>query len=302
MAENTLSLTQDRHRNGLLLTFGGVLLISPDALILNFTDVDTATLIFWRGLLFLLGLLLIQHLRQPSKNISWRFPRQPAVIAASLAFTLTLACFPFAITHTSTANALVIASCTPLISALISYFAFSERVDRSTTLVILLCIAGVLVIMLNSPSQLALQGDIAAVGYAVGMAVMLSVLSHKPYATTGDQVFFNGALLAVLLTLPLMLYQADLQLQAILPYIPFGLLIFPLAMLCIKQGSAHIGAPEAGIILLSEAVFGPLWVYLVLGEIPSFITLITGLFIFLVIFFHSTWQLKQSANPLNPRS
>lgn len=279
---------------GTLLTLLGVVLLSPDALVLSITTADVWTVIFWRGILFILGILLFLKLFYSRPALIIKPPKQPAIIVASIAFAVTLICFPFAIKYTSVANTLIIASCTPLFSALISFFFFKEKITRSTILVIFLCVVGVLIIMLNSLGSFAIKGDIAAVGYAVAMAIILSVLSHDHHSDSGEQVFITGSILAVLVTAPFIIYNGSFQFHSVLPYIPFGLLVLPVAMLCIKSGSIRIGAPEAGIILLSEAVFGPMWVYFVLHEVPSDITLITGLFIFSIILCNSIYQIIQT--------
>ncbi|MEK9742613.1 MAG: hypothetical protein VW493_01905, partial [Gammaproteobacteria bacterium] len=44
---------------GLTLSVGGIVLLSPDSLILRLINVDVWTLVFWRGSLSALGLLIM---------------------------------------------------------------------------------------------------------------------------------------------------------------------------------------------------------------------------------------------------
>ena len=46
----------DRHK-GLLITLTGVLILTPDTMLLRLIGADIGTMLFWRGLLIFLGFL-----------------------------------------------------------------------------------------------------------------------------------------------------------------------------------------------------------------------------------------------------
>ena len=54
----------------------------------------------------------------------------------------------------------------------------------------------------------------------------------------------------------------------------------------------YILSPEVGIFFLVETALGPLWVWLVINEVPTKNTLIGGVVILLIIFIHSLFMIK----------
>ena len=51
----------------------------------------------------------------------------------------------------------------------------------------------------------------------------------------------------------------------------------------ITLGPRYLPAPEVGLIMLLEAILGPLWVWLIIHETPSFQTLMGGAMILLAL-------------------
>ena len=52
-----LAMLQNGHLKGVLLTTTGILILSPDALLLRLIGADIWTLLFWRGLLCTIGMV-----------------------------------------------------------------------------------------------------------------------------------------------------------------------------------------------------------------------------------------------------
>jgi drug/metabolite transporter (DMT)-like permease len=55
-----------------------------------------------------------------------------------------------------------------------------------------------------------------------------------------------------------------------------GLLVLPVSLAMIGLAPRYLPAPEVSLILRLEALLAPLWVWLVLGEVPSRETLVGG--------------------------
>ena len=54
-----LAMLPSGHLKGVFLTTAGILIISPDALLLRLIGADIWTLLFWRGLLCAIGMAMI---------------------------------------------------------------------------------------------------------------------------------------------------------------------------------------------------------------------------------------------------
>ncbi|MEH6652489.1 MAG: DMT family transporter [Motiliproteus sp.] len=262
------------YLKGLAVTLLGVLILSPDALLLEMAHMDAAGTVFWRGFLFLIGMLIYSKL-SGMKSISLSRLVSAAGVCGVLAIAMTFVTFPIALVYTSAANTLIIASCTPMFSAMISSRLFGVPIPRITKWVIFSCICGVVIIMGNSVDTGNLFGDLIALGYALSMAVVVSILNHESGRSMGREMFMVGAVVAMLGAAPF-IDSTVLQVLDLGLYFPYGLLLFPVAMLLIKEGASRLGAPEVGLILLLEALFGPLWVWVVLNDSPSMVTLTVG--------------------------
>ena len=57
------------HVKGLLMSFIGVVILSPDALLIRLADADSWTVLFWRGLLMAIGVTIILLFTYRSKTI-----------------------------------------------------------------------------------------------------------------------------------------------------------------------------------------------------------------------------------------
>jgi len=64
------------------------------------------------------------------------------------------------------------------------------------------------------------------------------------------------------------------------PQLAFG-------FICITIGSRSIPSTTIGLLMLTETLFGPIWVFLFLNEIPPISTLIGGFVIILAIIIKS---------------
>ena len=125
--------TTSHEMKGVLLCLCGIILLSPDSLLLRLIGADLWTLAFWRGGLSAVGLavaVLLMEGRQPGQQQLLRLTRQGVVVAVS--FAIANLAFIFSIQNTAVANTLVIMSLSPLFAALLSYFLFREPISAGT--------------------------------------------------------------------------------------------------------------------------------------------------------------------------
>ena len=71
------------------------------------------------------------------------------------------------------------------------------------------------------------------------------------------------------------------------PQLTFG-------FICITIGSRSTPSTTIGLLMLTETIFGPIWVWLVIKEQPSIETLYGGAIIIITISIHSFLKLKNS--------
>jgi len=283
------------HLKGVLLTGGGFLVLSPDALIIRLIEVDSWTVMFWRGLLTVIGLFALMTLRYGG-GVFHRFRAIGRLGAlAAVMFTISSICFVTAITHTTTANALVIISVSPLFAAGFSLVFLGERVALRTWLAIGAAIVGIAIIFLPVLGGIrvagqGLIGDLAALGTAISMAGYFTVLRRARDVDMAPSLAFSGVLTAVVvsaLASPFAVTVPDVGYLALL-----GVVISPISFAMISAGPRYISAPEVGLLMPIETVLGPLWVWLLLAESPGVYALVGGAVVIGALVAHSLAALR----------
>lgn len=260
---------------GVLLCLCGIVLLSPDSLLLRLIGADLWTLAFWRGGLSAVGLavaVLLMEGRQPGQQQLLRLTRQGVVVAVS--FAIANLAFIFSIQNTAVANTLVIMSLSPLFAALLSYFFFREPISTGTWLAAVAIFLGLTMVFYGSLATGGVVGDLAALVTSLCVAISLVLMrEHRDISMVPALAWSSG--LACLAALPFAL-PASLSGTALILMLVLGLIVLPASLTMIGLAPRYLPAPEVSLILRLEALLAPLWVWLVLGEVPSRQTLIGG--------------------------
>jgi len=282
-----------RHLRGLAVAGAGILILSPDGLIVRLlADTDALQLAFWRGMFLGLSLFALLAIRQRGRlrRIA-DVPARPWLLSSAL-LTGTLVGFSAAITHTSVANTLILLATMPLFAAAIGRVALGERVAPRTLAAIGLGLVGVGIVFAGSahgPGEAeagladaalaggSLKGDLYALATAVCHGANLVVLRRA-----GDRIILPalgtsglaGALLLAPFADPLAVPMRDLGLLAL-----SGGIQLPLALTLFFLGTRDTPAAEVALMSLLETVLGPLWAWLGVGEVPGTASLVGGTFV-----------------------
>lgn len=275
----------------MLMATLGVIVLSPDGLILRLVEVDRWSVVFWRGLLMAVALtafIVLRHRGAAARQA--RAVGRRGLLAAAL-FAASTVLFVSSITLTTVANTLVIVSAAPLFGAVMSYLFLHERLPLHTWLAILAAVLGILVIFHGSLGGGALVGDLCALGTAFCMAGNLVVIRHARAVSMLPAMALSGVLAAVFvlpLASPLALTMRDAGLLLLL-----GLIVLPVSFGLITTAPRYIPAPEVSLIMLLEAILGPLWVWLALAEVPGPETFVGGGVVLGTLAVHSSLTLRR---------
>ena len=278
----------DRQK-GIFLAFFGVLLITPDSLIIRLVSLDTWNLLFYRsivpGLFILIGCALVW--KRSFFEILYK-TGYPGILNSLFVFGGNIF-FILSLQHTDVANTLVMVSLIPLIAALISIVFLKESPHAITWIAMMLCLSMVLFIFYESLELGRFMGDFYGLLTAVCVASSLTVLRKYnhinliPSYAMGK--IFTG-LFASLFATSFIILGYDIM------YILLMTITIGVSFVLITLAPRYILSPEVGIFFLVETALGPLWVWLVINEIPTKNTLIGGIVILLIIFIHSLFMIK----------
>jgi len=279
------------QKKGMLLAFTGILFITPDSLLIRLSNIDSWNLIFYRGfipfLTILVGLLFIYKSSLIKKILDngWHG------VAFILTFAITSTVFVVSIENTNVANTLVMVALAPMLSAVISLIFLKENPDQKTWVAIIITTLAVIYIFYDAIDSGDFLGNflglVCATGLAVNAVIIRSAkkISLVPSAMIGKLIV---ALFALMFVDQIKLENNDL---IIIPLMCVVCIAIP--FVCVTLAPRYITAAEVNLFFLLETIFGPFWVWLVIKEQPSLETIIGGGVIITTIGIHSALALKK---------
>ena len=286
------------HVKGLLITGAGVLLLTPDTLLVRLIAIDPWTMIFWRGALVMLGLAATLAWADGRRALGRLRTDAGSTLVVALIFTVSSVLFILALDMTSVANTLIIIAASPLFAAIFGRIFLGEAVPARTWGAIGATLGGIGVVVSGSLGGGTLPGDLAALGTAVGLAASLTLLRRTRARNVVPAMALSG-LFSAIVTLPLATpFAMDMTQAGLL--VLLGLIILPVSFTLTLLGTRYLPAPEVGLIMLLETVLGPLWVWLVLGEAANARALLGGGIVIATLIVHSALAMRSSTLSNDP--
>ena len=251
-------MTLTNHQKGILLAFIGVMLLTPDSLLIRLITVDTWSLLFYRSLIPGLFLLLCVIVYTRKNFFKFFFNAGKFGLLNSVFITASNIFFILALQNTNVANALVMVSLVPLIAAIISFIFLKEKLDIITNTAILLCLIAVIFIFYDSIGSGRILGDIFGVLTAVAVAGSLVTIRSAPtknFIPSYVMGKLGTALFASLLVTSFVIGSLDLS------YIFLMIFTVGFSFIFITFAPRFISASEVGLFFLLETALGPIWVW-----------------------------------------
>ncbi len=272
----------DARQKGFLLTALGVLIISPDALLLRLIDIPPEQLVLWRGLLNIIGFWLIVVARYRRHWFRSYLACGKTGLGCALLFTFSTLGFVLGNHFTKAGNVLVILASSPLIAALLSRVFLGERLPLHTWLAIIACLFGISLIVLDDAGSGSTTGNLLALMAAVGLAGNLTLARSKPGTDMSPMLALSG-LFTFLLTFA---WSGRVMLPGAVDMgwlILLCLILLPIGFTLIQRGPLYLPSAEVSLLMLLETVFGTLLVWLFLSERPGNLGLLGGAIVLLAM-------------------
>ena len=279
------------HAKGLALAVTGVLVLSPDSLLIRLIDADPWSLLFWRGLMSSCALSLYLLATVGPQGLIRITRVGLAGLATAVLFALNTSLFVVSVRHTAVANTLVLLSVSPLFGAIFSSLFLREHAPPRTWIATFVCIGAIGYIMAEGMGRATLIGDSAALGVALTMASILTLLRARRASDAIAIVTLSGLLLALVMlpfAAPFSLAGASWIYMGTL-----GLIVIPLSFALTLSAPKYLPAPEVGLIFLLETILGPILVWGGVGEEPPPATLLGGGVLIATLSLHAVLSLKR---------
>ena len=279
---------------GPLLVFLGALCLSFGGIIVkSFEGANLWQILFWRQLFFSI-IVVLYLLISYKKNFFRSFYNSglPGFIAG-LFLAVGFAAYVFSMYTTTVANTNFIITTETIFLAVFGYFFLKEKIDLVTFIAIILGMSGVLLIVgssLSIQSNEQFIGNIVAFIMPISFAILVIIIRKYPSVDMVPAQFIAGVFAAIIgyfIAGKLSISLHDLFLASLAGFFQIGF-----GFIFITIGSQTTPSAVVGVLMLTEAVFGPLWAWLFINEVPPVSVLVGGGIIVFSILFHSFFSKK----------
>jgi DME family drug/metabolite transporter len=274
------------YRRGLLLIVLATCFFSLSGVLIRLTEQASGwQIIFYRSLTLTVTMLVLLAL-------SYRRGMVRAIRAAGWAGVVTgaascgaLIFFVLSLERITVANALFMAGIAPFLTALLGRVFLKEEIPRVTWAAMFLCAAGVAVMVNGAVDFDRLYGNLLALASAVSFALMSFFLRRGRQSDMLPATLASGIISTTLACGMLLLGGVaasasfavtwrDLALCVVMGVVQLGL-----GMVCYTRGARHVPAAQLQLLAMVELALSPLWVWLIVAEVPPPPAVIGGLLI-----------------------
>ena len=280
------------HLKAILITSLGVLLMSLESLLIKLTSISALTFSFYIGIFMFVSINTILLLQKKQEVISiYKKDIKPILICGFL-FGSSNLFFISAIKTTTVANTVMIFASAPLFSALFAYLIYRQKSKKNIFVASFFIFIGLFIIF---SSQLG-SGDFIGNIYAL-ICVNLFALSFvilSQYKNANRLAITAGAGLAIVLLSVSLVDNFSVDTNTLYILMLAGIIVSPISRVLMGIGTKNLPASEVSLLMIIETIMAPIWVWLVLKEVPSDSTFIGGSIILLTLFFNSLYVLKSS--------
>lgn len=224
---------------------------------------------------FIAVLVLLAYVRHP--RFTWSFPQ----MGGAIAYAVTVTLFVLATKLTTAANAILLQYTAPIYVALLGAWFLGERAEWFDWIIILILIGGIALFFLDHLTVGNLLGNGFAILSGISFACLVLFLRKQKNESPIGSIIL-GNLLTSLVGLPFMFESMPGALSwAGLLFL--GVVQLGLSYVLYSEAIKHSTALEAILIPGIEPVLNPIWVFLILGEVPGKWALVGGAIVFVSV-------------------
>ena len=249
------------------LSFGGLIVKS-------FEGATLWQILFWRSLFFIFIVTIFLLLTYKTK-VLYAFKKSglPSLIGG-IVLSSGFCGYVFAMYNTTVANTNFIIQTQILFLAVFGYIFLKEKISKVTLISIFLAIAGVILMIGSSLSPGQMTGNLAAFIMPISFAILILIIRKYPHVDMIPLQLIAG--IVAMIVGYLMAGKINISYHDIFLGFLAGFFQLGLGFIFITIGARNTPSAIVGIIMITEAVLGPLWAWMFANENPPLTVLIGG--------------------------
>ena len=267
---------------GPLLVFLGAFCLSFGGLIVkSFEGATLWQILFWRQLFFVVLVSIFLLFTYKKKVFIALYESGVPGLFGGIILGCGFSAYVFAMYNTTVANTNFIIQTQAIFLAIFGYLFLKEKISKLTLASIILAISGIILMVGSSLSPGQLSGNIVAFIMPSSFAVLIIIVRKYPNVDMVPLQLFAGIvamLIGYFVSTKINISANDLLLAFIAGFFQIGL-----GFIFITIGAKKTLSATVGILMMTEAVFGPFWAWIFLEETPQFVALIGGSIIIIAV-------------------
>jgi drug/metabolite transporter, DME family len=268
-----------------LILFGGFCLSWGGFIVKSFEEASVWQILFLRSLFFLIGLIFFLLFTYRNKTLKViKESGFPAVLGGFF-MSFSFIAFVVSMSATTVANVVFIISTQSMFLAIFGYFYLKEKVSLIAFMSIVLAMTGIVIMVGDSLSTGSFFGNIVALAIPINFAILVMIIRKNSNLDMVPAIFYSGIFSCIygfFLSESFNFTTHDIFMGFLL-----GVPQLALGFICITIGSRTTASATIGLLMLSETLCGPIWVWLFLNEIPPLSVFVGGFVIILALILKS---------------
>ena len=274
----------------ILLLFGGFCLSWGGFIIRSFEEATVWQILLLRSVFFMFALIIFLIATYKKNTIKIiKDAGYPAVLGG-LVMSLSFIAFVVSMSITTVANVVFIISTQTMFLAIFGFFYLKEKVSLTSFFSILLAMGGITIMVGDSLSTSSFFGNIIALAIPINFSILVMIIRKNKNLDMVPAIFYSGffaIIYGLILSESFVFTSHDILMGFFL-----GVPQLALGFICITIGSRTTPSTTIGLLMLTETLFAPVWVWLFLNEIPPVSVLIGGAVIISAIVLKSSEKQK----------
>ena len=267
-----------RNLPGPLLIFLGALSLSFGGLIVKSFEGSTLwQILFWRSVFFILVVSIFLLVSYKSKIFIALYKSGLPGIVGGIILSIGFVSYVFAMYETTVANTNFIIQTQTLFLAVFGYIFLKEKVSKLTIFCILIAVSGIFLMLGNTISPGQMTGNFVAFLMPISFAILILIVRKFPEVDMIPLQLVAGIFamtVGFLMSPTIFVSSKDIFFGFLAGFFQLGF-----GFILITIGARSTASAFVGIIMLTEAVLGPLWAWMFVNEYIPTSVLIGGIIV-----------------------
>lgn len=223
------------------------------------------------------SIIIIAYLRKPVIKFSL------VQILGALAYAGMVILFILSNKNTTAANAILLQYTAPIYVAILGRWMLNEKASKFDWIIIFSVLCGMVLFFIEDLGSGKILGNLLAVFSGICYAFSVIYMRKQKDGNPIGSVLL-GNIIAAVIGLPFM-FRSVPNTQSIIGLVLLGVLQLGISYILYSEAIKNVTAIEGIIIPVIEPILNPIWVAIIVGEIPGKLSIIGGLIVLISVTF-----------------